>query len=38
VDQIVGADFVQSIGGQVFSLSFHQGHSTTSLIERSQRV
>jgi D-glycero-beta-D-manno-heptose 1-phosphate adenylyltransferase len=37
VDQIVGADFVQSIGGQVFSLSFHQGHSTTSLIERSQR-
>lgn len=36
VDQIVGADFVQSYGGRVLSLSFIDGYSTTKIIERSQ--
>lgn len=34
IDKIVGADYVQSRGGQVYSLPFRQGYSTTSLIER----
>ena len=37
VEQIVGAPFVQSYGGLVFSLAFIEGKSTTKLIERSQK-
>jgi D-beta-D-heptose 7-phosphate kinase/D-beta-D-heptose 1-phosphate adenosyltransferase len=33
-DQIVGADVVKARGGEVRSLPFHQGRSTTSLIEK----
>lgn len=36
IDQIVGGEFVQSYGGQVLSLSFVNGKSTTSLIEKSR--
>lgn len=36
VDQIVGHDIVTKNGGIVQSLSFKQGHSTTSLIEALQ--
>lgn len=36
VDQIVGADFVQANGGQVYSLKFIDGKSTTSLIEKAR--
>jgi D-glycero-beta-D-manno-heptose 1-phosphate adenylyltransferase len=36
IEQIVGAPFVQSYGGQVISLTFIEGKSTTQLIERSQ--
>jgi rfaE bifunctional protein nucleotidyltransferase chain/domain len=32
--QIVGSDFVLSTGGKVQSLSFVDGHSTTSIIEK----
>ena len=35
--QIVGSEFVQSIGGEVRSLQFIDGRSTTSLIEKSQK-
>ena len=34
IENIVGADFVMACGGQVHSLPFHQGYSTTSLIEK----
>ena len=34
INQIVGADFVQSYGGEVLSLPFVQGKSTTGIIER----
>ena len=34
VEKIVGADFVQSYGGMVRSLSFAADHSTTDIIER----
>ena len=34
VDQIVGSAFVLGRGGEVRSLPFHPGHSTTSLIAR----
>lgn len=34
IDQIVGADFVQSYGGQVLSLNFIEGRSTTKIIEK----
>ena len=34
VENIVGADIVQERGGEVFSLPFKMGYSTTSLIER----
>lgn len=34
VDKIVGSDFVFSIGGEVYSLPFRPGYSTTGLIER----
>jgi D-beta-D-heptose 7-phosphate kinase/D-beta-D-heptose 1-phosphate adenosyltransferase len=34
VDKILGSKFVLAHGGEVKSLPFHPGHSTTSLIER----
>jgi D-beta-D-heptose 7-phosphate kinase/D-beta-D-heptose 1-phosphate adenosyltransferase len=34
VDQIVGGRFVQSYGGQVCSLTFIDGKSTTKIIEK----
>lgn len=36
IDQIVGGKEVQSWGGEVFSLQFVNGYSTTSLIEKIQ--
>lgn len=36
IDQIVGGKEVQASGGQVFSLNFVDGYSTTSLIEKIQ--
>lgn len=33
-DQIVGADFVKSLGGQVHSLAFSVGRSTTAIVEK----
>lgn len=36
IDQIVGSDFVLSIGGEVKSLQFIQGRSTTTIIEKSK--
>lgn len=36
IEQIVGADFVQSLGGKVYSLNFIQGRSTTRLIEKAK--
>lgn len=38
VEKIVGAQFVQSYGGEVKTLSFYQGHSTTDLLERIRRL
>ena len=35
-DQIVGSDFVMANGGQVKSLQFIEGRSTTSIIEKSK--
>lgn len=35
-DKIVGADIVSAYGGEVRSLPFIEGHSTTSLLEKSQ--
>jgi D-glycero-beta-D-manno-heptose 1-phosphate adenylyltransferase len=35
-EQIVGSDFVQSYGGQVRSLNFVDGRSTTKIIEKSK--
>lgn len=37
IDRIVGGDFVQSYGGEVMSLQFVDGKSTTKLIEKAQR-
>lgn len=34
MDQIVGRDFVEARGGQVFAIDFEEGFSTTSIIER----
>lgn len=34
IDQIVGGEFVQSIGGEVRSLQFIDGRSTTKIIEK----
>jgi len=34
VKQIVGSDFVIQQGGQVFSLPFYNGFSTTSIEEK----
>lgn len=36
IDKIVGASFVQSYGGQVCSLTFIEGKSTTKLIEKAR--
>lgn len=36
IDQIVGSDFVISTGGQVKSLNFVNGKSTSSIIEKSK--
>lgn len=36
IESIVGASFVQSYGGQVQSLKFVNGKSTTSIIEKSK--
>lgn len=36
IENIVGASFVQSLGGQVFSLQFVDGKSTTQLIEKAR--
>ena len=36
IEQIVGSDFVISYGGQVLSLQFIEGRSTTSLIQKSK--
>lgn len=38
IDKIVGADFVQSIGGEVHIIPFVEGYSTTSIISRIQRL
>jgi D-glycero-beta-D-manno-heptose 1-phosphate adenylyltransferase len=37
-DKIVGRDFVESYGGKVRSLPFVKGHSTTSLVEKIQKL
>lgn len=37
IDQIVGSDFVIAHGGQVMSLQFVDGKSTTKLIEKAQK-
>lgn len=37
IEQIVGSDFVMSYGGQVKSLNFVDGKSTTSIIEKSKQ-
>lgn len=34
ISQIVGSDFVQQSGGEVKSLPFHEGRSTTSIVEK----
>jgi D-beta-D-heptose 7-phosphate kinase/D-beta-D-heptose 1-phosphate adenosyltransferase len=36
IDTIVGAPFVMSYGGQVMSLQFVDGKSTTKIIEKAQ--
>jgi rfaE bifunctional protein nucleotidyltransferase chain/domain len=36
IDQIVGGKEVQQMGGEVFSLNFVDGYSTTNLIEKIQ--
>ncbi len=38
IEQITGGEFVRSTGGQVYSLQFINGKSTTSLIEKSQKT
>lgn len=37
-ESIVGSDFVESYGGQVLSLQFIDGKSTTSIINRSKSI
>lgn len=34
IEQIVGGDFVKALGGEVYSLKFIDGYSTTSIIEK----
>jgi D-beta-D-heptose 7-phosphate kinase/D-beta-D-heptose 1-phosphate adenosyltransferase len=36
-EQIAGYDAVTANGGQVVVLDFHQGYSTTSVLERAKR-
>ncbi|RLA64235.1 MAG: D-glycero-beta-D-manno-heptose 1-phosphate adenylyltransferase [Epsilonproteobacteria bacterium] len=36
IKDIVGAEFVQAAGGEVYSLAFKDGHSTTNLIKKLQ--
>ena len=36
IEQIVGSDFVLRNGGQVLSLNFVDGKSTTAIIEKSK--
>lgn len=38
MDNIVGADFVQSYGGEVAIIPFVQGYSTSGLIDRIKRL
>lgn len=38
VEQIVGHEFVQSIGGQTRSLPYVPGHSTTEIVDRIERA
>lgn len=38
VDQIVGADFVKSYGGEVYSIPLKIGYSTTDIIKKIQRI
>lgn len=38
LDQIVGGAFVKSYGGQVLSLQFIEGKSTTRIIEKSNKL
>lgn len=38
IDKIVGADFVQSYGGNVEIIPFVEGYSTTGLIEKIRRL
>lgn len=38
VDQIVGADFVRSYGGQVLPLELVEGYSTTQIIEKIKQL
>jgi D-sedoheptulose 7-phosphate isomerase len=37
IDQIIGAEFVKSYGGEVFSLPLKEGYSTTDIIKKIQR-
>jgi rfaE bifunctional protein nucleotidyltransferase chain/domain len=37
-EDIVGSDFLEAKGGQVESIEFSEGFSTTDLIERIQRL
>ena len=37
IEQIVGSDFVQSYGGQVCSLNFVEGRSTTKIIAKATK-
>ncbi len=34
VDQIVGSDFIMGRGGEVLSLPFHEGRSSTNIIKK----
>jgi len=38
IDRIVGADFVQSYGGEVVIIPFVTGYSTTSIIDRIKKL
>src|SRR5262249_40297456 len=38
IEKIAGADFVLSRGGKVFSLPFHEGRSTSKLIEKILKI
>lgn len=37
IEDIVGHDIVQAAGGKVFSLSYYQGNSTSSIIDKIKR-